>query len=321
MNFAFTHCQVLTPSFKRSLVYSDSDSLSGSSPQKSGALRRVLKQVTCRESCGNGDSVTWNIQESQPAKAALGGSVSFRMFINDKVVVGIGSLSISHSTADSRGKDVIMEEFNVSRELIPRVLKQLTALYRNAGCRIMKVPKGVQVCVEANSPGCFEACGFHSEAKSGILQLDFSGSKRPMVAKPSNDVGQVLSKRTIQDGTNMWDIDEIVSGRRGSVTFRVRRNGVPVIDGGGKYDKASFSHSLSGSRGQSVTLDRFQLPKTLRYQGLGPQVLKMLLQLYHDSGCQSIQVPSPTSDAFYSDPLLPVLCSVPLMMAPGRNVW
>ena len=111
----------------------------------------------------------------------------------------------------------------------------------------------------------------------------------------SGDFNTLLNEFEIEDEFGKWTFEEYSSNRSGGATFVVSLNGLPLIGDFGRFDKASFSHNLARCENETVRLDRFQLPNSLRYKGYGPKILKHLLSLYKDAGCSSISVPSPTT--------------------------
>ena len=110
----------------------------------------------------------------------------------------------------------------------------------------------------------------------------------------SGDFNMLLGEFEIEDEFGKWTFEEYSSNRTGGATFVVSLNGSPLIGDFGKFDKASFSHNLVRCKNQTVKLDRFQLPRHLRYKGYGPKILNHLLSLYKEAGCSRISVPSPT---------------------------
>ena len=86
----------------------------------------------------------------------------------------------------------------------------------------------------------------------------------------------------------------ISSNQTGGATFVITLNGVALTGWQGRYDKVSLSHDLHRCNNETVKLDRFQLPASSRYQGLGPKILNHVFRLYKNAGAAVVLVPCPS---------------------------
>lgn len=110
--------------------------------------------------------------------------------------------------------------------------------------------------------------------------------------KPGVKLGTVFGKDS--EG-QAYSITEEVTNNTGGVHFIIKRGGTTLFGNCGSYNRASFSLASQACRGQTVKLDRFQLPLELRRQGHGTWALRLLMKLYASRGCACIEIPAPTA--------------------------
>lgn len=72
-----------------------------------------------------------------------------------------------------------------------------------------------------------------------------------------------------------------------------------IVGGPGstRQDVVSLSHTPEASAGHAVKLDRLQVLKEMRNQGLGTRILKAVIAIYRVAGADKLLIPAPTSKA------------------------
>ena len=105
-------------------------------------------------------------------------------------------------------------------------------------------------------------------------------------------VGDTLSSFVRTTDAGQWHLTEVLSGNRGTVTFEVTLNGEPIVGLHGNQDKLSFSLGTASCAGETVHLDRFQLPIAKRHKGTGTKLFKLMIEIYREAGCAVLDVPA-----------------------------